>query len=179
LLLGACTGTACWAVSGSALATSARPIAVRELLQRSRHALLATPTNIQTRWETAYGTRRIVTYTRLLVSQALDGRTVNESEMLVRTLGGKVGHIGQVVHGEARLQLDKSSALFLDLDAEQVWRVTAMAQGHYPLRADATGLDRLVRSPDLPELRLDAAAAVHLLPGRTVLEAERLLAEQR
>jgi hypothetical protein len=69
--------------------------------------------------------------------------------------------------------------LFVDLDAEQVWRVTAMAQGHYPLRADSAGISRLVRSPDLPELKLDAAAAVHLLPGRTVLEVERLLAEQR
>jgi hypothetical protein len=54
-----------------------------------------------------------------------------------------------------------------------------MAQGHYPLRADSAGISRLVRSPDLPELKLDAAAAVHLLPGRTVLEVERLLAEQR
>jgi hypothetical protein len=154
-------------------------VSVRELLQRSRHALLVTPTDIQARWETAYGSRRIVTYTRVVVGQALDGRSVSESEMMIRTLGGKVGHLGQVVHGEARLQLDKSSALFVDLDAEHVWRVTAMAQGHYPLRADSAGISRLVRSPDLPELKLDAAAAVHLLPGRTVLEVERLLAEQR
>jgi hypothetical protein len=149
------------------------------MLHRSHHAVLATPTDVQTRWETAYGTRRIVTYTRVLVGQAIDGRNVAETEMLIRTLGGKVGHIGQVVHGEARLQLDKVSALFVDLDPEQVWRVTAMAQGHYPLRADSAGVSRLVRSPDLPELRPDAVAAIHLLPGRTVLEAERLLAEQR
>lgn len=161
------------------MATSARPVSLRELLQRSRHALLATPTDTQTRWETAYGSRRIVTYTRVLVAQALDGRSANEREIMIRTLGGQVGHIGQVVHGEARLEMDKSSALFIDLDDEQVWRVTAMAQGHYPLRLDADGVRRLVRSPDLPELHPDAAAAVHLLPGRTVLEAEHLLAEQR
>lgn len=179
LLLGAGVGAAYWATAQPAAATSARPISLRELTQRSRHALLVTPTDAAARWETAYGTRRIVTYTRVLVSQALDGRSSLQSELQVRTLGGKVGHLGQVVHGEARLELDKMNALFLELDDEQVWRVTAMAQGHYPLRADSDGTRRLVRSPDLPEMRLDAAAAVQLLPGRTVLEAERLLAEQR
>jgi hypothetical protein len=154
-------------------------VSLRELMQRSRHALLATPTDAESRWETAYGARRIVTYTRVVVSQALDGRSSEQSELQIRTLGGKVGHLGQVVHGEARLELDKATALFLDLDDEQVWRVTAMAQGHYPLRPDAAGVGRLVRSPDLPQMRSDAAAAVVLLPGRTVLEVERLLAEQR
>jgi hypothetical protein len=188
MVFGACAGAACWAVSGRALATSARAISLSELLHRSRNALLATPTSTESRWETAYGSRRIVTYTRLVVDQTLDGRTLpgsngsaangSDSELLIRTLGGKVGHIGQLVHGEARLQLDKPNALFIELDDEQVWRVTAMAQGHYPLQLDAQGVRRLTRSPDLPQLKPDAQAAVQLLPGRTILEAERLLAEQ-
>ena len=96
--------------------------------------------------------------------------------MEVRTLGGRVGHLAQMVHGEAQLRSGAASLLFVDAGDDQVWRVTGMAQGHYPLTLDASGVRRLMRSPDLPRLSQWEGAAVRLLPGRSVPEAEQLVA---
>ena len=183
LVIGLCAGGASWAISPLvdcplAEATSAQALSLRELLLRSRHAVFATPTGVEARWESYAGTRRIVTYTKVAVDQAADGRATAQSELLVRTLGGKVGHIGQLVHGEARLVLGRPALLFVNPDLEQIWRVTGMAQGHYPLESDKSGVQRLLKSPDLPQLKALENAAVRVLPGRTVLEAERLLASE-
>lgn len=158
-----------------ALASSARALTLRELLLRSRHTLVGTPRAVESRWEYYAGARRIVTYTTLQVSQSIDGRPAPASELQLRTLGGSVGDIAQVVHGEAQPKLDRPGLLFLDSDEGGVFRVTGMAQGHYPLKPDANGVSRLIRSPNLAEMKDFTEAAVRVLPGRTVLEAEQLV----
>lgn len=161
-----------------ARATQARALSLGELLQKSRHALLATPVEMACQWETVGGHRRIVTYSTIQVHRALDGRSPSDGDLAVRTLGGRVGDIGQIVHGEAILRVGKASALFLQDIAPSVYSVTALAQGHFPLSPDRDGQNRLVRGAKLGELVGVEGSAVRLLHGRLIPEAERLIGEE-
>lgn len=119
-----------------ASATMARAISLPELVGLSQFALVGMATDASSRWESVGKTRRIVTYVRVEVTQPIDGRPPPDTSLMLRTLGGRVGDIGQLVHGEARFELGTSSVLFLAPDGDGVLGITAMAQGHYPLAAD-------------------------------------------
>src|SRR5687767_275799 len=85
-------------------ATVVRAVSVEELVRRSHGVLVATPLERMAEWARVGGTRRIVTLTRVRVEETVAG--VNEdSELLVRTLGGRIGDIGQLVDGEAELRV--------------------------------------------------------------------------
>ena len=86
-----------------------------------------------------------------------------------------LGDIGQLVHGEARFELDAAAAVFVAPDSDGVLSVTAMAQGHYPLSRPDSEEPRLLASPDLPSLVRVDGSAVQRLVQRTVVEAERLV----
>ncbi|HLV22757.1 MAG TPA: hypothetical protein VKZ49_17825 [Polyangiaceae bacterium] len=161
---------------GTAHASVFRAIGLEELVSASDTVLLATPLSSESRWEVVARRRRIVTYTRVRVDEALVADP-KSTEELVRTLGGRVGDIGQVVHGEAVLGVAERSVLFLGRPTEQGARVvTAMAQGHYPLLADPKGALRLRPSPRLGELlERKGQSAVDLLSGRSLPEATRLI----
>jgi hypothetical protein len=124
------------------------------------------------------GTRRIVTYSRVSVVGPVDGRPPQEQEILVRTLGGKVGDIGQIVHGEAQLEHNRPGLMFLQPTEGKALQIVAMAQGHYPIRIDREGTSRLLQSPALPDLVEQLQAAVEILPGRTIPQVEQLVAHE-
>jgi hypothetical protein len=50
-----------------------------------------------------------------------------------------------------------------------------MAQGHYPLRRDAAGAERLRRSPEAAELLNEDGSAVKRFTGLQVAEARELI----
>lgn len=171
--LGAAVG--CALTEGVALASLTREVGLAELLARSDHAVLATPLDAAADWAVFGGKRRIVTDVRVRVEDTLALRAPEQSELLVRVLGGTIGHVGQLVEGEVRMAFGEPCALFLKADSPTLSYVTARTQGHYPLRADAQKLLRLTPSPTLPELEHPAKSAVHVLAGRTVAEARELL----
>lgn len=158
-----------------ASATLARAITLPELVGLSQYALVGTATDASSRWESVGNTRRIVTYVRLEVTQPIDGRPPPDTALLLRTLGGRVGDIGQLVHGEARFELGADSVVFLSPDEDGVLGITAMAQGHYPLHAAAGDVVRLSSSPSVPALLRIEGSAVQRLARRTVVEAEGLV----
>lgn len=153
-------------------ASIARAVSLRELVSGSERGLVATALAAESRFETVGGRRRIVTYTRVRVDEVLGGPN-DGSELLVRTLGGKVGDVGQVVHGEAVLLLGEPALVFLGPSPEGPLVVTAMAQGHYPIRADKSGERRVLPSPRLGELVGQGAARE--LSGKRVSEATSLV----
>lgn len=161
----------------NAWASTARAISLPQLVGLSQHALVGTPTGATSRWETVGSSRRIVTYVSVEVSHPIDGRPPADTALMVRTLGGTVGDIGQLVHGEARLELGSQAVVFLTSDVDGVLGVTAMAQGHYPLSFDSDKIARLRASPDMPSLLDVKDSAVQRLVRRTVLEAEQLVSE--
>jgi hypothetical protein len=171
---GICAGAA-WPVTG--WASTARAVSLPQLVGLSQYALVGTPTDASSRWETSGSSHRIVTYVRVEVSHPIDGRPPPETSLIVRTLGGTVGDIGQLVHGEARLELGTAAVVFLTPNVDGVLGVTAMAQGHYPLTIEADKIARLGPSPDMPALLDVSGCAVQRLVSRTVVEAEQLVTE--
>lgn len=142
--------------SGTGGASLARAVSLPELVSGSERALIGTTLGAESRWARVAGRPRIVTESRVRLHEALGGPA--EAEVLVRTLGGKVGDIGQVVHGEAVLLVGEAALLFLARSPDDVLGVTAMGQGHYPIRADGSGQRRLAPSPRMAELLGDGAA---------------------
>lgn len=158
-------------------ASLARAVTLPQLVARSEQIVVGTPLEAHGRWETIGGHRRIVTYTRVHVDAAIDGG--GQSEILIRTLGGHVGDIGQVVSGEAVLSIGQTALLFVGRSADGVPAIAAMAQGHFPLGRDAHGTLRLRPSPRLAELVGAQHSAVRRLVGRSIPEAEQLIAGAR
>ena len=70
---------------------------------------IVTPVEAKSVWEDG----RIYTYTRVKVEQAVAGELGTNGEGWVRTMGGVVGKIGQLVDGEPVLTTGKSSLLFM------------------------------------------------------------------
>lgn len=159
-----------------AAATTARAVSLQDLVQRSTRVVRSTPLDSFARSESIGGTQHIVTYSRLRVDEAIHG-DAPETEILVRTLGGTVGTVGEIVHGEAELAVNEPCVVFLCTDSQGIEQVTAMAQGHYPLTLDSGGALRLRTSRNMPHLLRGAGsiAAVEQLNGVGIAEARSLI----
>lgn len=159
-----------------AFAGAARPITLADLVSRSKHVVVATPRVADSTWEEIGGSRRLVTYTRMTIDDALDERAMSDSEVLVRTLGGRLGPLGQVVHGEAELRRDETSVVFLKARQDGTFHIAGLAQGHYPLLTDNHDVRRLTTSPHLPTyVGEKASAATTQLSGQSLLAARSLV----
>lgn len=166
------------AVPAPAAASVAVALPLAEMVRLSRHVLIGRPIDAQSRWETVGRRSRIVTYSLVRVEQALEDGAP-DGEVLVRSLGGAVGDVGQIVHGEAMLTLGEPAAVFLsELDAG-VFSVTAMSQGHFPVAADRSGVVRLRAGVTSLELLAADGGVVRRLDGRSVPEAETLVRAER
>jgi hypothetical protein len=157
-----------------AQASVSRAVPLEALTSRSKHVILGEPLDAYSVWEHIAGRKHIVTYTRVRAHELLAGKDPDAEELLVRTLGGQVGELGELVHGEAVLRIGRRSVLFT-MPSQDALAVTAMAQGHYPLKRDSAGIERLLRSPQASELIDEADAAVKRLPGLQVSETRSLL----
>ena len=158
-------------------ATTARAVSFKNLVARSTRILHATPLEGSSRFEDIGDARHIVTYSRLRVDEPIycASGASGESEILVRTLGGRVGKLGEIAHGEAQLALNEHCVVFLQANADGIEQVTEMAQGHYPLLSDASGALRLQASHNMPHLLPNADAAVVRLSGMKFTEARELI----
>jgi hypothetical protein len=171
-------------VAGTALALPANagaavPISLAELVWTSSAIVIGSPLEATSHWEQDGDTRRIVTVSKVEVLQPLDRRAPRDSHLYVQTLGGRVGGIGQVVHGEASLDRGHPQVLFLTPGTLGRLRVMGMAQGHYPLRDDVSGTPRLRQSPRLGDFFVqDPYGAVARLRGTTVSACEQMIAEE-
>lgn len=161
--------------AGTARASVARAVAVSALVGRSKSILVGMPLSAYSEWAEVGGSRRIVTVTRVRVDEHV-ARAKPDAELLVRTLGGRVGKIGQLVHGEAELRTGTPAMLFVQDDGQGLSSVTAMAQGHYPLVVER-GARMLRASPGLPKLVMGADAAVERLAGKSLDVAARIVRE--
>jgi hypothetical protein len=115
------------------------------LLRESTAAALVTALEGRSVWEGD----RIYTYTHVRVDRGVAGELTTGDDAWVRTMGGVVGKVGQVVDGEPVLTRGQSSLLFLHgIPARPAgaYDVTARGQGQFPLVADEKTPPRLVRS---------------------------------
>ncbi|MDP9001502.1 MAG: hypothetical protein M3O46_15480 [Myxococcota bacterium] len=173
LLAAVCLAAA--ALAGNAQASVSIAITWDGLIRQSTASAVVTPIEANAVWENG----RIYTYTRVRVDRTVAGDLPAGSDAWVRTMGGVVGKIGQIVEGEAVLTPGETSLLFVRAAPIGTLEVTARGQGQFPvLASSANSPPRVVRShavgalvpPQLiassPRLRL----AADVLHGRTVDE---------
>ncbi len=102
------------------------------LLHDSTTAAVVTASESRAVWEDG----RIYTYTHVHVSRAVAGELTTGGEAWVRTMGGVVGKVGQIVEGEAAFAPGDSSLLFLRPGPVGAYVVTDRGQGQFPVVVD-------------------------------------------
>jgi hypothetical protein len=179
LAVAACIGCTC-ATAGASVSL---PVTWDALVRGSTAAAVVTPVGGGTAraiWEDG----RICTYTRVHVDRAVAGPLSANDETWVRTLGGVVGKVGQVVDGEAVFVPGRSSLVFLmpvTPGSFTTFDVTARGQGQFPVLpgSDAAHPPIVVRSHTLGTLvprapspsGAEPALAADELHGRTLDDA--------
>lgn len=156
-------------------ATTIRGLSLEELSHESERILLGTALEASSRWAVIGGRRRIVTETRWRIDDAIAKQAPRDAEVMIRTLGGRIGDVGAIVHGEAELELEQPCVLFLRELPDGALRVNGMSQGHYPLLADTARILRLRASPRSSEVMSDERGAIRRLVGRQLPEARVLI----
>ncbi len=112
-------------------------VAYDEMVTDADMVAIVTPMDARSVWED----NRIVTYTHLKVEEGVAGQTSTGNEVWVKTLGGAVGKIGQLVDGEPVFVQGKSSLVFARSLRPGTFAVVARAQGQFPVLVD-TGSKR-------------------------------------
>lgn len=136
------------------------------LVAASDVVAVVVPVETSSVWEEG----RIYTYTRVKVESAVGGEV--GADAWIRTRGGVVGKVGQLVDGEAVFVKDKPSLVFLRKGATGTFDVNARAQGQFPVVQDeATKTRRLQRAANVgvlyppKELLALQASPRPVLPG--------------
>jgi hypothetical protein len=159
---------------GDAKATVSASVRFDQLLEESSAVAEATPIDTRSLWEGD----RIVTYTRMRVERLVAGHVTGD--VWVRTLGGEVGDLAQIVEGQATFPLDRPSLLFLRVHVDPVtgkptesFVVVERAQGQFPVVTSAGKPLRLALAPD-PGLLLPPAARAGAAQGGSAARDDRL-----
>lgn len=113
-----------------AAATTMLRIDLPELAQTADTVVHGTVRRMESRWSGDH--RRIVTDVEIQVTETLKGQA--GSTVLVVQPGGRVGDIGQIVHGLASFTEGEEVVVFLERRGTSAFRVTGMAQGKYQVR---------------------------------------------
>jgi hypothetical protein len=151
------------------------------LLGESTAAAVVTPVDSNSVWENG----RIYTYTRVHVARAVAGDLPSGAETWVRTMGGAVGKIGQLVEGEAVFFPGQQSLVFFHAGPAGAFEVTARGQGQFPIVAgDANAPSHVSRSyavgalvpPHLVASSMGTRIAAEVLHGRLIEDASREVA---
>jgi hypothetical protein len=142
-----CLPAAAVLVPSDASASVSIAVAFDMLVKDADVVAVATPSDTKSIWEDG----RIYTYTKIKVDQGVAGDAGAGAEGWVRTMGGVVDKIGQLVDGEPVFVPGKQSLLFLrKFKAGEVYEVAARAQGQYPITLDERNkIKKLIRSSNV------------------------------
>ena len=158
-----------------AAATLVIGLTLHQLVERSAHIVVVRALDSTSSHTTLGGRRCIVTDTRVQVQDVLAKTSPSEQVLTVRTLGGRVGGMGELVLGQAIFSPATPDVAFLKRGADGAHWFVGMAQGHYPLRVDSERELTLQHSTSLPEIRNFQTSAVRELSGMRLTAARRLL----
>lgn len=147
------------------------------LVKAASAIVVATPVETRSEWVKEDGRERIVTWHRLSTERVVAGAMPTTGEAWVRTLGGRVGDIGQRVEGEAVLPKGKRMILFLVARPDGVTHVAGMGQGAWLVVRGKDGVERVQaqtgRGMLVPNRLRESAKAV--LAGRVLDDALRAI----
>ena len=164
-----------WAAPEEAAASVSIAIPFETLVHASSAVVVATTMEERAVWEGG----RIYTYSRVHVDSAIAGELAQESEAWVRTMGGIVGKVGQIVDGEPVFTIGRPSLVFLHRASgvpSGTFLVTARAQGQFGIFADEQGRLRVRRSSGVgvvvPPPPASSAATASVAPTPAVLAGD-------
>jgi MYXO-CTERM domain-containing protein len=162
-------------VSREASASVSVAAVFEDMLRQSTAVAAVTPVERQVVWEDG----RIVTYTRVRVDSSIAGEL--PQDVWVRTLGGAIGKIGQIVEGEPSFVVGQPSLVFLRARSSgRGFEVTARAQGQFAIVTGADKVTRLMSARDVGAILPAAAGASRVarqvLEGRELQDASREIA---
>lgn len=147
------------------------------LVKVASSVVVATPVESRSEWVEEDGRQRIVTWHRLQTERVVAGALPTTGETWVRTLGGRVGDIGQKVEGEAVLPQGKRMVLFLMARPDGRAVVAGMGQGAWMVVRGLDGVERLEpqkqRGVLVPNKLRESAQA--LLTGRVLDDVLRII----
>lgn len=134
-------------------ATTQLKVDLPELARGSDAVVHGVVRRVESRWS---GDKlRIVTDVEIQVTESLKGQP--GGTVLVTQPGGKVGDIGQVVHGLASFTQGEEVVVFLEKRGAKAFRVASMAQGKYQVRRAADGKSVMAVPEPSEALLLDPA----------------------
>jgi hypothetical protein len=116
-----------------AAATTMLRMDLTGLAQTSDTVVHGTVRRLESRWSGDH--RRIITDVEIEVTETLKGQA--SGTVLIVQPGGRVGDIGQVVHGLASFTPGEEVVVFLERHGPEAFQVTGMAQGKYQVRRSA------------------------------------------
>jgi hypothetical protein len=140
--------------AGGAGADVSTAVLFDELVGDADAVVVATPVEAHGAWESG----RIYTYTRVRLETVIAGHV--SDTIWIRTMGGVVGTIGQIVEGEPSLTVGRPTLLFLSAHRNETFQVTARAQGQFSILPDGRGSQRLKSARALSQLVPTPAARV-------------------
>jgi hypothetical protein len=118
-----------------ASATTQLAVDLSGLTQGSDAVVHGVVRRVESRW--SGDKMRIVTDVEIEVTESIKGQA--GSTVLVVQPGGRVGDVGQVVHGLAAFAPGEEVVVFLEKRGPRAFRVASMAQGKYQVKRDAAG----------------------------------------
>lgn len=119
----------------AARATTVVPVTTEELAQRSDDVVVATVVRSASRWEQGL----IVTDHELVVDAAVRGGALPRSTVFVRTPGGTVGRVAQVIPDAPSLEVGRSYVFFLSGGVGTVRYLAHLTAAVVPVEATAGG----------------------------------------
>ncbi len=145
----------------TAIATTVVPVTTEELTRRSDEVVLATVRASSSRWEHGL----IVTDHELTVDATVRGSALPRATIFVRTPGGTVGRITQVIPDAPSLEVGRSYVFFLSGGVGQVRFLAHLTAAVVPVQASPQGA--LVAQPPVA-LLTDSSRSAEAAPAAPV-----------
>lgn len=139
-----------WLLGLPAAATTMLQLDVPELSQNSDTVVHGTVRRVESRW--SGDRRRILTDVEIQVTESLKGQP--GSTVLVIQPGGKMGDLGQTVHGTASFTPGEEVVVFLERKGASAFQLSGMAQGKYQVRRAADSQTVLAVPEDTQQVLL-------------------------
>jgi hypothetical protein len=163
--------------TSAARATLVRGLTLPVLVKQSQRIVVLEPLDANCSYAEIGGRKSIVTDTRVRVHETW--AAAGEAELVLRTLGGRLDGVGELVHGQPVLELGVRGVAFLKRGRDHaVWWAVGMAQGHFPLSGSGDA-SLLLLGRNLPTILDLETSAVRRLVGRQLNEARQLVREAR
>jgi len=149
--------------------------ALSDLLSHCSCCVVGRAVVSESHWTELGGKQRIVTVHEFEIDDVLHGQATPGETLRVRTLGGQVGDVVERVFGDAELQPQQPTLLFLSRVDDALHVVTGMAGGCFPIRPNAHG-EATMHALHANAAQSDAGgSAASLLEGVSVPEMRELL----